>query len=122
VYGWCVVGPMNEIRIPPEAYAEYGFQRGETVLITPGSRHSGGFGIAKAEKLALSGIRARPIGQAAISSGYRVVLPPLAGAQPAERLLVVRGSWLALSFVQRGPIFDEALIHDEIQVFLVEKS
>jgi hypothetical protein len=43
VFGWCVVGLDGEIQIPPEAYIEYGFQPDETVVITLGSRHSGGY-------------------------------------------------------------------------------
>jgi 7,8-dihydropterin-6-yl-methyl-4-(beta-D-ribofuranosyl)aminobenzene 5'-phosphate synthase len=59
VFGWCIVGQDVEIRIPPEAHTEYGFQAGETVIITPGSRCSGGFGIGKAEKLANSPLQLR---------------------------------------------------------------
>jgi hypothetical protein len=118
VYGWCFVGPKNEVQIPPEACIEYSFQPGDTVSITFGSRRSGGFGIAKPEKLANSHIKTRLMGQAKISPGYRVMLPSETGIQPDMRLLVVRGSWLALGFAQRGPIIDEAQIHPEIQVFL----
>jgi hypothetical protein len=44
-------------------------------------------------------------------------LPSALGFQPGERLLVVRGSGLALGFVPRGPIYEEALRHTEIEVF-----
>ncbi len=37
VFGWVVVSPGNEIRIPPVAFAEYGFQAGETIFLTRGS-------------------------------------------------------------------------------------
>ena len=32
VFGWVVVGQNRQIVIPPEAYAEYGFQPGEAVI------------------------------------------------------------------------------------------
>jgi hypothetical protein len=117
VFGWCIVGQDVEIRIPPEAHTEYGFQAGETVIITPGSRCSGGFGIGKAEKLANSPLQLRSTGQVTIGADGQVVLPVEAGVQPNERLLVVRGSGLALGFVRRGPIFEEALKHPEIETF-----
>lgn len=46
VYGWVIVGPQGELRIPPEAGDEYGFQSGEEVVFLPGSRSSGGFGLS----------------------------------------------------------------------------
>jgi len=52
VFGWAVVGPGGGIRIPPQAYAEYGFQPGERVLFLHGSQRSGGFGIGRPETLA----------------------------------------------------------------------
>jgi hypothetical protein len=118
VYGWCVVGGKNDILIPPEAGSEYGFQAGEMVFITCGSRCSGGFGIARPDKLAGSKLHRRYIGQTKIGVSGNVVLPPDVAVKPGEYLLAVRGSWLALGFVQRGPIIEEALVHDEIQVYL----
>ena len=122
VYGWCVVGLKNEIHIPPDASMAYGFQPGETVRFTRGSRSSGGFGIANPGKLATSRLRGRFIGQARMGAYGCVALPGEVNVQPGERLLVVCGSWLALGFVKRGLIFDEALLHDEIQVFFPDHS
>jgi hypothetical protein len=39
--------------------------------------------------------------------------PALAG----DRLLVVRGSGLALGFLERGPIYEEARRHPDIETF-----
>jgi hypothetical protein len=117
VFGWCIVGPAGEIRIPPEAYTEYGFQPRESVIITRGSRRSGGFGIGKREKLAISPLKPRFTGQTTIGTDGCVGLPPEAGIQPGERLLAVRGSGLALGFLQRGPIYEEALKHPGIETF-----
>jgi hypothetical protein len=117
VFGWCMVGPTCEIQIPPEAYVEYGFQQGETVIITRGSRRSGGVGIGRVEKLQNSILQSRFIGKSTIGANGRVALPPEAGVQPGERLLVVRGSGLALGFLLRGPIVEEALKHPEIETY-----
>ena len=122
VYGWCVVGLKHEIHIPPDASIEYGFQPGVIVLIIRGSRSSGGFALTKPEKLEISQMETRFIGQTRVGTHDCVVLPPEINVKSGERLLVVRGSWLALGFVKRGPIIDEALLYDEVQVFLPDSS
>jgi hypothetical protein len=117
VFGWCVVGPTGEIQIPPEAYVEYGFQPGETVVIIRGSQCSGGVSIGRPEKINNSPVKLRFIGEATIGVLGQVMCPTEVGIQPGERLLAVRGSNLALGFVQGGPIFEEALNHSEIETF-----
>jgi hypothetical protein len=117
VFGWCVVGPAGQIQIPPEAYAEYGFQTGERVIITRGSERSGGFGMGRQEKLANSPLQPRFIGEATVGAAGRVVLPPEACVRPGERLLAARGSGFALGFLQRGPIYEEAIKHPEVEIF-----
>jgi len=119
VFGWCIVGLAGEIRIPPDAYTEYEFQPGESVIITRGSRRSGGIGVARQEKFAKSPLRSYFIVQATMGMSGQMTLPTEAGIQPGERLLAVRGSGLALGFVQRGPILEEALKHPEIEIFMV---
>jgi hypothetical protein len=119
VFGWVVVGPGGEVQIPPDAYAEYGFQAGETVIFIRGSRRSGGFGIGRPERLAQTKIslQSRTFGQGTIHTTGRVALPPETDVKAGDRLLVARGSGLALGFLQRGPIYEEALLHPEIEVF-----
>jgi len=119
VFGWCVVGPDRKIRIPPQAYTEYGFQAGETVIIIRGSQRSGGFGVGRQSRLAQAQIsfRSRFIGQARVGEHGQLALPPHVSVQPGERLLAVRGSGLALGFLQRGPIYEEALKHPEMEIF-----
>jgi hypothetical protein len=119
VFGWTVVNSAREVRIPPEAYAEYGFQTGEQVVFLNGSQRSGGCGVARREKLVGSQIplAQRMLGEGVVGDDEHIVFPSEAGIQPGERLLVVRGSWLALGFLQRGPIYEEALQHSEIEVF-----
>ncbi len=143
IFGWSMVRDDGRIRIPPEAVREYGLEQGERVILVPGSRASGGFSLARAEKLARS-----PIG------GFLVDNPQLArfeypkgkgleidGKQfcwvdvrdgqitvPAEtlaryrvaignRLLVGRGSHLGIGFIAKGVIFREGMQHPELEVF-----
>ena len=117
VFGWVIAGINGEIAIPPEAYHEYGFQPGEVLFLTCGSRTSGGFGLGKQSVLAEKPIRARVWAQAVMGERMRVVLPEEVVVQPGERLLVVRGSGLALGFLRRGPIYELALNHPEVESF-----
>jgi hypothetical protein len=121
VFGWTVVNSAGEVRIPPEAYAEYGFRTGEPVVFLNGSKRSGGCGVARREKLVRSQILLvhRMLGVGVVRENERVAFPSVIGFQPGDRLLVVRGSGLALGLVQRGPIYEEALQHLEIKVFSV---
>jgi hypothetical protein len=119
VFGWVIVGQQREIQIPPEAYAEYGFQVGGRVLLLSGSRRSGGFSIGRHEALAQAPIplEQRAFGQGMVGEERRIVLPSEANVQPGDRLLAVRGSGLALGFLRYGPIYEEALKHSEIETF-----
>jgi len=121
VFGWSVVSQNREIRIPPDAYHEYGFQPGEMVLVFRGSQRSGGFSLGNLDKLKNSPLQTRSIGQTRIGTDGLVMLLPEFGINPGERLLAVRGSGLALGFVQYGPICDEALKHPEIEIFEVDE-
>jgi hypothetical protein len=120
VFGWVIAGPACEVRIPPAAHTEYGFQPGEPVVFVRGSRTSSGLGIARQEKLTGSrlALTDRLLGEGRIDKKEQVTFPPESGVQPGERLLVVRGSGLALGFVQRGPIYLEALKHPELETFV----
>lgn len=117
VYGWCIVGQNNEIQIPPVAFTEYSFQAGQSLFITRGSRRSGGFGIGKQERVANSPIKLHIIGQTTINTDGLVRLPPEITIPLGKQLLAVRGSGLALGFIQFGPIYEEALKHPEIETF-----
>jgi hypothetical protein len=119
VFGWVVVGQGREIRVPPEAWLEYGFQIRDDVLFTSGSRPSGGFGIGRREVLAGSPILSRTWAEGTITSQGMISLPQSVDVHPGERLLVARGSGLALGFLQRGPIYDEAVKHPELEIFTV---
>jgi hypothetical protein len=116
VFGWVVVRPRNKITIPPEAYREYGFQVGEEILFTRGSRRSGGFGIGRADKFPAL-LKKRVLAQGRMGRSAQVALPSEVEAQVGDRLLAVRGSGLALGFLAQGPIYAEALKHPELEVF-----
>lgn len=118
VFGWVIVGGQGELTIPPEAWGEYGFQPGEEAAFVPGSRSSGGFGLSTPRLLAqMAGpMRVRILARGRIGERGQIVVPPVAGIRPGARLLAVRSSGRALGFVARGPIYDEALQHAELEV------
>ena len=117
VFGWVVVGANRTLPLPPEAAAEYGFEAGDAVVLTPGSRRSGDFGVSTPTRLATSKVPLRTLGQSKIDADGQVILPPEIQAQPDDRLLAVRGSGTALGFIKHGPIYQEALAHPELLIF-----
>ena len=121
-YGWVVVGPDGKIKIPPEAWREFGFQAGAEAFYTPGSRRSGGFAISTSGLMAaaserLGGAGMRVLGRGRFGDGGTVLPPPEVGVQPGAKLLTVRGSCYGLGFVAKGPIYEEALQHPELESF-----
>jgi hypothetical protein len=117
VYGWSIVDAAGAITIPRQAFAEYRFTPGESALVLQGSGRSGGFAIALPAKLAESRISLSPreAGRVVIGKDRRIAWPGSTMLGPGERLLAVRGSGLGLGFVQRGPIYEEALRHPEVE-------
>ncbi len=59
----------------------------------------------------------RTFGQGKIGSGDQIGILPEADVQPGDRLLAVRGSGMALSLITRGPIYELALKHPEVETF-----
>jgi hypothetical protein len=142
-FGWSRVGKGGRVRIPPEALQEYGFRELEKLIVIPGSRTSGGFGLGSRKSLRGSPIGAVleahpesgkcrvPEGELIACKGREycwvalrnggVVLPQgllqRYGITSESRLLVVRGSGLAVGFAVRGPIVEEAEKHSELAVF-----
>lgn len=119
VFGWTRVGFDGDLAIPPEAQREYALDEGLVVLFLQGSRSSGGFGIARADRLP-ERLTGRVLASGRVQAGGRVNLPPETGARPCERLLVVRGSGHALGFAARGRIVMEAQGHPEIAEYGLE--
>lgn len=143
VFGWSHISETGQIMIPPDAFKEYGFTDGGKAFLMSGSKKSGGFGLTTQEKLEnspLSGIILAhpdlasyeiPEGQpirynskvfcwVAITNQHFLVpweTLTLYGIQKGDRLLTVRGSSLALGFIVRGPIIEEATFHPELKTF-----
>jgi hypothetical protein len=119
VFGWVVVGEGGWINVPPEAWDEYGYCLGDEIVFIRGSRTSGGFSAARAERLTDSPLSAssRILARGSIRQEKRIDLPPELSVRPGDRLLVARGSGLALGFFNKGPILEEALNHPELEVF-----
>jgi hypothetical protein len=120
-FGWAVVGSEQEIVIPPQAWDEYGFQVGDEAIFTPGSRKSGGFSISTSVLMAeasrkMGGADLRELGRSRFGEG-RVIVSPEVDVKPGDRLLTVRGSRYGLGFIARGPVYEEALRHPELEVF-----
>ncbi len=122
VFGWVIVGRQGELAIPPEAWGEYGFQAGDEVIFIAGSRRSGGFGLSHSRLLVEvpTPLLVRALARSRIDGAGHLVVPPEVDVNPGDRLLAVRGSGRALGFVTRGPIYDEALKHPELEPFALD--
>lgn len=143
VFGWSRVGNQGRAVIPPDALAEYHLNETDKVIVLPGSRTSGGFALALSKSLSDSPI-GRAVDACPGLSDFQVpegepvahkerlycwvhlregavTIPPATlsgyGVSIGDRLLVVRGSSLALGFAVRGPIVEEATRHSELKVF-----
>ena len=108
VFGWVVVDADRRIRIPQDAWNEYGFHVGQEAVLIRGSRASGGFGLATDASVA-GPIGRRAFARTRFESGRVVALPREAEIEPWQRLLAVRGSGHALGFIALGPLFERAL-------------
>jgi bifunctional DNA-binding transcriptional regulator/antitoxin component of YhaV-PrlF toxin-antitoxin module len=143
VFSWSKVGNKGKIVIPSEAFIEYNLIAGENVILISGSKTSGGFGLTKYESLKESKLsvllhRCPELAEFRIPEGtaikyegrtycwvtisamsLTVPIETLAqfGIKPGDRLLAVRGSGLALGFIVRGPIVEEAKKHPEIEIY-----
>lgn len=143
VFGWSRVGRAGQTIVPPEAVEEYGLSESERLIVIPGSRTSGGFGLGSQESLGGSPLgamlRVRPeLGEYRVPAGEIVehegkpycwtelrgggiAVPPETlgeyGVSIGTSLLVIRGSGMAISFAVRGPIVAEARRHRELTVF-----
>jgi hypothetical protein len=142
-YGWSCVGGTGRIILPPEAVEDYHLQESERLFLVPGSRTSGGFGLATQDLLDRSPLGnvldahpelkefQVPEGEVIVSRGKAygwvqlrnggVEIPPRTlkhyGIKVGNKILAIRGSGLAIGFAVRGPIVEEALKHDELELF-----
>lgn len=144
VYGWSKVSGDGRIVVPDEALTDYKFETPSKVILVPGSKRSGGFGLTTPSKLQnsrlsvildreprLAGFQLREgetveVGTRTycwvnLNGNGEFVVPVETlnkyGVKMGDRLLVGRGSGLALGFIVKGPIVDEAKKHLTLQVF-----
>lgn len=147
VFGWSRVGSSGRIVVPPAALKEYRLRESEKLVLLPGSRTSGGFGLGSGKTVKRSPrgmvLKADPrLEKFQVPEGevieYRnkpycwvrlcgggVTVPPETlnqyGIRVGDRLLVIRGSGLAVGFAVRGPIVEEARKHRELEIFEPER-
>jgi hypothetical protein len=147
IFGWSVIHEDCSLRIPDEAFVEYGYQNQRKLIILPGSKSSGGFTVSSTQKL--SGERFKSIlnalGYNMINNSFKVpdktliqlnqkyycwirlypdqciklsgLLLKHFGLHPGDRLLVGRGSHVGPAFIKSGVIVEEAKRHPEIELF-----
>jgi bifunctional DNA-binding transcriptional regulator/antitoxin component of YhaV-PrlF toxin-antitoxin module len=142
-YGWSYVGDTGRIILPPEAMEDYRLKGSERLIVVPDSQTSGGFGLAPQKLMEgsplgnvmddhpeLKEFRIAE-GEVIVNKGKAycwvqlqhssIKIPPRTlehyGIKIGDQLLVIRGSGLAIGFAVRGPILEEALKHDELEVF-----
>jgi hypothetical protein len=81
IYGWTRIHPDGRIRVPEEAFSEYQFSVDAVIILTSGSKTSGGFSIISPERIEsttigqpiLSLIRDPEDSQSLLSPGSQVV-------------------------------------------------
>ncbi|MFX0210360.1 MAG: hypothetical protein ACFFDT_30555 [Candidatus Hodarchaeota archaeon] len=143
-YAWSKVQKNGRIKIPIEALKEYNFKSDTIVILIPGSKRSGGFSISTEERLRKSPTRSlldeiislrdnqSLAGKEIDRDGKTFCFVKLKydgsinipveilkkyGINVGDCLLSVRGSNLALGFIVRGPIIEEAKKHSELEMF-----
>ena len=144
VFGWSRVGNQGKIKIPPEAFKEYNLSLDKSAILFSGSKTSGGFGLSSMRILRNS-IMNELIGKNSSLVNYKipegeiiefnnkkycwlqihedksVILPEKTlnafEINKNDILLSGEGSHLAIGFITKGPIFEEAKNHPEIEIF-----
>jgi uncharacterized ubiquitin-like protein YukD len=144
LYGWSRVGNQGKIKNPPEAFDEYNLKLEKYAILFSGSKTSGGFGLSSVRILENSIMNELidnntslanyeiPEGEIIsfknkkycwlkIHEDNNIILPERTlqafGINKNDILLSGRGSHLAIGFIAKGPIFNEAQKHSEIEIF-----
>ena len=142
-FGWSKVSETGKIVIPSDAYKEYNFSIVKNVYLLSGSKKSGGFGLTtlnllkasqfsdilnvhpeleKPESVFGKSIKHRSRIFCVVPIVDKSILVPLDvlrlyGVKNGSLLLTVRGSYLALGFIAKGPIIEEAKKHPELKIY-----
>lgn len=143
VFGWTLVRENGRILLPPMAVKEYGFENLDRLIMLPGSKTSGGFGLYSPGKIFQSRVgslfQTQPEfmkfntapGEIIDFSGtpvcwiklsHCIVTIPVEilnrfGIRAGLKLLAARGSELGLALIVKGPIVNEARKHPELHLF-----
>jgi hypothetical protein len=124
VYAWVILNEEGRLRVPEAAWEHYGFHIGDMVIVIPGSRKSGGFGLTKPALLTRD-MPLKQLATSAIDPDQCVQFSPSVFHQldinPPATLLAVRGSRVALGFIAKGLIYEEALKHKELETLSCEE-
>lgn len=142
VFGWSEVGANGRIVIPNDALAEYGFETSSKVIMMPASKRSGGFALTTPSLLENSQLsvildREPRLAGFQLNEGETVTVGTKTycwvklnngvfnvpvetlkkyGVNIGDRLLSVRGSGLALAFIVKGPLIEEAKKHSNLTI------
>ena len=144
VFGISVIGHGGKVKIPPAAFNEYGLSDAESAILMNGSRTSGGF-VLTTKRLIGSSLLAdiiyrapglvdyslpegetisyknRQFGRTSISDAGFIVLSPKALSayhlNIGDLLVAVRGSNTGITFIVKGPIWELAMHHPEVERF-----
>ncbi|MFX1498234.1 MAG: hypothetical protein ACFFBH_11950 [Promethearchaeota archaeon] len=136
------MGFNGKIKIPPKAYTEYNLIQDNYAILFSGSKASGGFGLSSPRLLGESVMKKAlaqqdtkyKIKEGEISNGCSrkycwvkilgdksIILAKetleIFGIDYNDYLLTARGSGLAIGFVAKGLIFEEAKNYNNIKVF-----
>lgn len=141
-YAWSKVSQKGKVTIPNEALVEYNLLKGKNLILMPGNKRSGGFGLTSEDLLKDSPLHVvldenpqlakfqTPEGEAVEIKGKTycwvklnkdgsIVVPTETlknyGVNPGDSLLSVRGSRLAIGFPVKGPIIEEAKRHSNLE-------
>ncbi|MFX1571838.1 MAG: hypothetical protein ACFFB0_03740 [Promethearchaeota archaeon] len=144
LFGWSKVGHQGKVKIPPKAYEEYNLKQDKCAILFSGSKTSGGFGLSSVRILKNSIMKELidkntslakykiPEGEIIESNNKKycwvtilkdksIFLPERTlkafEINKNDTLLSGRGSHLAIGFIAKGPIFEEAKKHPEIEIF-----
>jgi hypothetical protein len=147
VFGLAQIYEDFQIYIPPEALEEYKLKNEKAVILISGSKTSGGFSICSISKLNHSKLSVllellqfddrtgtyRIPENEVVHFKKRVVcrirlnkngsfylcheLVKYLRLRNCKKMVVARGSGLGLGFINKGPIFNEALKHHELMLF-----
>lgn len=144
VFGWSEIRERGKITIPEEAYFEYKFNKDKKGILMSGSKTSGGFGLSSYRLIKNSSIgkildKFPELINYSLEEGEIIKIQEKIYCwtiiskdksflisestlksfkiEVNRKLLVGRGSGLALSFIAKGTIYEEAEKHDQLPIY-----